>query len=163
MRKLSKTVRRVVLASCVVGVVLLSGLGVAIAQTFSLNPTYGTRGLRPGFTPDPVVVSLTAGGPINTRTSGPAPACGHVANAPDFRLNWSGGSNLFITATSGADVTLLINGPNGAWHCNDDTSGTNPALSFHGAAAGQYDIWVGTYNAGNAPAVLRISELRQMW
>ena len=163
MRKQTKVSRRVILGSCVAGVVLLSGLGLALAQTYTLNPTYGTRGLRPGFTPDPVVVNLTAGGSINTRTSGPAPSCGWVANAPDYRVNWSGGSALHFTATSGSDVTLLINAPNGGWRCNDDTSGTNPALSFANAPAGQYDVWVGTYNQGNQPAVLRVSELRQMW
>jgi hypothetical protein len=152
-----------ILASCVAVVVLLAGLGVALAQTFSLPPTYGTTALSPGFLPDPVVVSLVAGGQINTRTSGPAPACGWVANAPDYRLNWSGGSSLYITATSGSDVTLLINTPNGGWQCNDDSNGTNPLLQFNGAAAGQYDIWVGTYQAGNQPAILRISEMGPRW
>lgn len=163
MKNFSKAVRRAILASCVAGVVLLSGLGLAMAQDWHLGSTYGTSNLRPGFMPDPVVVSLTAGGQINTRTSGPAPACGYVANAPDYRVQWSGGSALHITATSGSDVTLLVNVPGGGWRCNDDTNGTNPALSFPGAAAGQYDIWVGTYQAGNQPAVLRISEMGPRW
>jgi hypothetical protein len=162
MKKGTRT-RRMILASCVAVVVLLAGLGVALAQTFSLPPTYGTIALSPGFLPDPVTVNLVAGGQINSRTSGPAPACGWVANAPDYRLNWSGGSSLYFTATAGSDVTLLINTPNGGWQCNDDSNGTNPLLAFNGAAAGQYDVWVGTYQAGNAPAVLHVSEMGPRW
>ncbi|MCC5935567.1 MAG: hypothetical protein JJU35_15070, partial [Balneolales bacterium] len=40
--------------------------------------------------------------------------------------------------------------PDGSWYCNDDAfSGTfNPMVIFDNPAAGQYDIWVGTYSAG---------------
>jgi hypothetical protein len=163
MSKMSRAARRTIVASCAAAVVLISGLGVALAQTFSLPPTYGAIQLGPGFMPDPVTVNLTAGGPINTSTSGPAPACGWVANAPDYRVNWRGGSNLFFTATAATDTTLLINAPNGGWQCNDDSNGFNPSIAFRGAPAGQYDVWVGTYSSGNAPAVLRVSEMGPRW
>jgi len=156
---------RLALASAAGVVVLLAGIGVAVAQNYSLNPAYGSRSLRPGFMPDPVTVSLTAGGNVNTRTSGPAPACGYVAQAPDFRLNWSGGGGtLNIYAVAGAYTTLLINMPNASWRCNDDGgAGNNPLITLSGAPAGQYDIWVGTYGSSTAPAVLKISELSPQW
>ena len=162
--RLSKSSRGIVLASAVAGLVVLSMVGVSVAQSYSASPAYGTASLRPGFMPDPHSVNLTAGGPINTRTSGPAPACGYVANAPDFRLNWAGGGNLNIYAISGSDTTLLINMPNGTWRCNDDGGqGNNPLLNIAGAPAGQYDIWVGTYGSSTSPAQLRISELAPRW
>jgi hypothetical protein len=162
--RLSRGSRGKFIGAALVGVAVLAIVGVALAQNFSLAPRYGTASLRPGFMPDPHSVTLTAGGTINTRTSGPAPACGYVANNPDFRLNWGGGSTLNIYAIASSDTTLLINMPNGSWRCNDDGgSGTNPLLTISNAPAGQYDIWVGTYTSGNAPAQLRISELAPRW
>jgi hypothetical protein len=43
------------------------------------------------------------------------------------------------------DTVLLVNTPDGEWHCNDDFSGLNPALTFDAPREGQYDIWVGTF------------------
>ena len=164
MKRLSKASRTMILISCLAVVVLLSGLGVAMAQNFNLAPRYGVVNLAPGFMPDPHTISLTAGGNINTRTTGPAPACGFVANAPDVRLNWSGGSTLNIYAIAATDTTLLINTAGGQWLCNDDGgSGTNPLLSIPNATSGQYDIYVGTYNSSTTPARLRISELAPQW
>lgn len=165
MQRFSKTARRAALAACVAAVVLLSGVGIAMAQNWRLAPRYGTVNLRGGFMPDPHTISLTAGGPINTRTSGPAPACGYVANNPDVRLNWGGGGGMLnIYVRSGSDTTLLINMPNGSWFCNDDGGqGTNPLASFAGSQAGQYDIFVGTYTSSTAPAALMISELSPRW
>lgn len=164
-RTYSKTARLAIVATCVAAVVTLGGLGVAMAQNFSQNPAYGTANLRPGFMPDPHQRVLTAGGNINTRTSGPAPACGYVASAPDYRLNWAGGSTLNIYAIASGDTTLLINMPNGSWQCNDDGgSGSNPLISISNAPAGQYDIWVGTYSSNTiGGARLRISELSPRW
>ena len=153
-----------VIGASIVALAILTLVSVAMAQSFSLAPRYGTANLRPGFMPDPHSVTLTAGGTINTRTSGPAPACGYVANAPDYRLQWGGGSSLNIYAISGSDTTLLINMPDGSWRCNDDGgSGNNPLLTIGNAPSGQYDIWVGTYSSGNAGATLRISELSPRW
>jgi hypothetical protein len=52
------------------------------------------------------------------------------------------------------DTVLLVNTPDGEWHCNDDFSGLDPALTFETPQEGQYDIWVGTFSAtdGDYPA-----------
>lgn len=136
--------------------------GSAVAQNYRLNPTYGTVNLTGGFTPDPYVVAVQSGGNINAQNL--SSSCrGYIANAPDVRLNFRPGSlPLIISVASSADTTLVINGPNGSWYCDDDggANGLNPAIRFNNPQAGQYDIWIGTYgNSSLQNAALNISEL----
>ncbi len=126
-----------------------------------LKPTYGTVDLKAGFTPDPFVKKVEAGGDVRTDKGG---VTAWVAKAPDFRLNYTAGNfALTIYAESDADTTLLINLPDGKWVANDDGPGTglNPLLKFAKPQSGQYDIWVGTVEGGKTPpAKLMISELK---
>ena len=125
--------------------VLSIGAGIAIAQDYSLAPTYGQVSLDAGFLPDPYRVEIIAGGSIDA--SRLDPDCrGTIANAPDFRLNYSGGA-LWIGAISDYDTTLVVNTPDGQWYCDDDSGeGLNPLVGGEGAPSGQYDIWVGSYD-----------------
>jgi hypothetical protein len=137
--------------------------GVAVAQNYSLNPTYGVVNLAAGFTPDPYVVNVASGGSVNAQSLS-ASCRGFIANAPDVRLNYTQGtmSRLIISVNSAADTTLVINGPDGSWYCDDDggNAGLNPSVTFSPPRGGQYDIWVGTYgNASNQAAQVHISEL----
>lgn len=135
--------------------------GVASAQNFSLNPAYGTVNLSGGFTPDPYIINLQAGGNISARNISSSCA-GFIADAPDVRLQFSAGSlPLIISTNASADTTLVINGPDGSWYCDDDGGqGFNASLHFSNPRSGQYDIWVGTYSSGSLQAAqLHISEL----
>lgn len=133
----------------------------------SQTPRTAPITLAPGFMPDPHTVNITAGGSLavsgsNLTPANGGPCRGSVAgSAPDFRVNLSGNSNFlrfFVRST--ADSTLIINAPNGQWHCQDDSVGTNPVIDFNNAPAGQYDIWVGMFSATTAqPATLGITEL----
>lgn len=135
--------------------------GAAMAQNYSLQPLYGTANLTAGFTPDPYVVNVTSGGQRDA--SGVSSSCrGRIADAPDFRVNYQAGSYpLIISVNSSADTTLVVNGPDGSWYCDDDSgnAGLNPSLRFGSPQSGQYDIWVGDYGGGNNPAQLAISEV----
>lgn len=136
--------------------------GVAVAQDFNANPNYGSVSLTAGFTPDPHVTNLQAGGNLNA--SNLSSNCrGTITNAPDVRLNYTAGSfPLILSVSSNADTTLVVNGPDGSWYCDDDggVNGFNPAVRFGSPQSGRYEIWVGTYSAGaTQPAQLVISEL----
>ena len=140
--------------------------GAALAQDYNQNPTYGSVQLTSGFTPDPYQVNLQSGGSINAATAlgQQNSACvGNIASAPDYRLNYTNGRYpLIISVASSADTTLVINGPDGRWYCDDDggVNGLNPMVRFNTPASGQYDIWVGTYGGNNLnPATLNISEV----
>ena len=132
----------------------------AAAQDFDADPNYGAIALRSGFTPDPHRINLRAGGNLSAQSiSG---SCrGSITNAPDVRLTFSAGSlPLIISVNSGVDTTLVVNGPDGQWHCNDDANGVNPVLRFNNPQSGRYEIWVGTYSSGaTQPATLSISEI----
>lgn len=135
--------------------------GPVAAQDFNASPNYGDITLAPGFQPDPHLVSLRAGGSISATNAGSG-CSGYITNAPDFRFYWSGkGSlNIMISVLSRSDTTLVVNGPNGEWYCDDDSGeDTNPLVTL-GSNAGRYEIWVGTYSSGDPqPAVLSISEV----
>lgn len=60
---------------------------------------------------------------------------------------------LGIFVDANIDTTLIVNDPDGEWHCNDDSmvlGNSNPGLQFSKPKEGIYDIWVGTYAKGEA-------------
>lgn len=131
------------------------------------KPTFGTLKLDVGFTPDPTVIKLLAGGKLRTGLGGVG---AWVAEEPDVRLNYKSGIGqipLSFYVESEADTTLLINMPDGSWRAIDDGKGTglNPLIVIRNPPSGQYDIWVGTYRSitevGTPPAQLFISELKR--
>jgi hypothetical protein len=142
------------------GFALLACLVVSRAEAQvnnNLPPTYGSVTLKAGFLPDPFTKQVVAGGVNQTNLGG---VKAWVANAPDFQLNYTAGNlPLTIHVESDADTTLLINLPNGTWVADDDSGGRlNPLLRFAQPLSGRYDIYVGTVNRGNPPAMLFITE-----
>ena len=134
----------------------------SVAQDYSLDPRYGSVTLNGGFTPDPYNVNLQSGGSIDAGSRIGRSCRGFVANAPDFRLNFSAGSlPLILSVNSTADTTLIINGPDGNYYCDDDSGqGLNPSVRFNSPMSGQCDIWVGTFaNSSLQNASLRISKV----
>lgn len=148
---------RLVLAA-MLGIGLVAG--PAGAQDFNLRPTFGTLDLTNNFLPDPRLVDVTAGGPINSERLGNG-CTGSVASAPDVRLNYTAGSlPLYLHVQSTADTTLVVNLPDGSWLCNDDFNELNPGLVLPRPTSGQYDIWIGVFGGGSGvPAKLLISEV----
>lgn len=140
------------------------GYGGGWGPDYSQPPSYGTVSLYAGFAPDPYVVNLDSGGDIDAGQAIGGSCRGYIARAPDVRLNYDAGSYLplIISVDSATDTTLVINGPDGQWYCDDDGGdyGLNPSVRWNQPGSGQYDIWVGTYaSASLAPARLFISEI----
>lgn len=112
----------------------------------TLPPTFGEATLAAGFSPDPLIVDVRSGGPINPGAL--AAACdGFIADAPVFSVNYTAGAApLYIAARSGYDTTLVIRDPEGNWICDDDSGGNlNPFAAIPNPISGRYDIWIGTY------------------
>ena len=130
----------------VVALAMVLGAG-AFAQDVSLAPTYGDVELEYDFRPDPYIVQLEAGGPINLEGMG---YFGYVYDAPDVDLYYTAGpySLTIKVQNAGGDTILLVNSPDGEWHFNDDTNGLDPAITFQKPASGLYDIWIGTVYEG---------------
>jgi hypothetical protein len=137
----------------------------ASAQNINGRPNFGTVNLRSGFTPDPRVVPVVSGGQINaSRVRGSGTCRGFISAAPDVRLVYSASGNypLIISVASNADTTLVINTPDGRWLCDDDggENGLNPSIRLQRPRSGRYEIWVGSYRAGqNSRARVHISEV----
>ncbi len=160
---ISRTMAAVALAAFV-GTALPSA---ALAQSKRLQQvdpsaraTYGDYRLNAGFPDDPYIIYVTAGGDVDA--SNVAQGCaGMVAYAPDAQLTYRAGSlPLIIRTDADRDTTLLVNGPDGSWYCDDDSGGSlNAQLTWNSPPSGVYDIWVGTFGGGTSPAELHISEL----
>ncbi len=152
---------KILLAAAAAAAALLAG--PALAQSAHLTANFGEIRLNSGFTPDPYRVSLTAGGSIDAYadTHLPGSCVGAISNAPDFEVTYSaGGLPLVFRTLSSRDTTLIINGPDGRWYCDDDSYGDGDAeVRFNRPQSGVYDIWVGVYGGGTAPATLVITEV----
>lgn len=139
--------------------------GTAMAQSIFSDPGSGTITLEANFDEDPTTTELVSGGEIDVSAS--VDGCsGYISDAPDVRLSFTADPQpnayqLYISAQSDEDTTLLINAPDGNWYCNDDgPSGVDPLIVFGPAQSGDYEIWVGSFEEGQYhSATLRISEL----
>jgi len=149
------------LAAGVAALALSAVAGAAMAQDTSASPISGRVTLNAGFDPDPYRISVTPGGSIDAQSEVSSQCRGYISNAADFELTYRAGNwPLIIEVQSSADTTLVINGPNGEWYCDDDSGdGSNPRIHFSNPQGGVYDIWVGTYGGGLASGTLLITEL----
>lgn len=138
------------------------GVAAVSAQDVTKSATYGEVRLSAGFTPDPYRVSVTAGGSIDAYQDTPLPAecVGKVAEAPDFKVTYEAGRLPLVFRTlSSEDTTLIINGPDGKWRCDDDSYGDGDAeVRFEKPRSGTYDVWIGTFGEDMADATLLITE-----
>ena len=142
-----------------------AGLQLLIGQN---NANFGVHALNGGFMPDPKPISVTSGAAQNNAvqvaTLGLGNGCrGSATQQPDVIVNYTNPASMlrfFFQPETRGDTALVINAPNGTWSCNDDAVGLNPEVTFRSPAAGQYDIWVASYRAGeNIRGTLKITEL----
>ncbi len=148
-----------IITGAALSALLLACAGAASAQNAGLTANFGEIRLNAGFTPDPYRVSVTAGGSTDGARL-PGSCTGMVSDAPDFEVTYDAGSLPLVFRTlSSTDTTLIINAPNGDWHCDDDSYGDGDAeVRFNKPADGTYDVWIGTFGGGTASATLLITE-----
>lgn len=141
-----------------------AGLRVLEArQDWALEPTFGSVTLHSGAFADPYQIQVISGGNIDMARR-QSNCAGFVAVNPDVRVVFTAGENhlpLIFSVNSEADTTLVINGPDALWSCDDDGGvlGRNPMVMFSNPQSGQYDIWIGTFGGAQThPARLAVSE-----
>ncbi len=134
------------------------------APNRNMRPQSGRVALRSGFAGDPDITTVPVGGQVNVSRTVQDDFCwGQVSEAPGVILDYRAGddADLFVSLEAEADTTLLVQGPNGDWYCDDDTAGNlNPGLRIRAPQSGEYAIWGGRYS--NGPIIqgqLYISEL----
>lgn len=93
---------------------------------------------------------VVAAQPMDDLPTGDFCAGFSALDAPDAVLTLRERAEMLsVFATSTTDLTLAVRTPDGRWSCNDDTRGLNPAVTFWGAIAGDYLIWVGAFSQGD--------------
>lgn len=107
-------------------------------------------------------MTITSGGDLDVSALDLGTDCrGFASSPPDLRVQFSGGSEtmrLFFVGQG--DTTLIVADPAGQYTCSDDFDGLNPLVELAGPADGEYNIWVGSHNAGEfVPGYLMFSEL----
>ncbi|OYX57431.1 MAG: peptidase S1 [Brevundimonas subvibrioides] len=147
--------RTVRLASAIAAALMAAAAATtAAAQDPSAAATSGSMRARAGFTPDPIQVSIYSGGSIDASRLGGA-CVGMIASAPDYEFTYTAGSfPLSFGVVSNGDTSLVINGPDGRWYCNDDAEGLNPVLTWGRPPSGSYDIWVGAVGEASSSTLL---------
>lgn len=136
-----------------------------VAQELSIGSdmaTFGSRMIAPGFTPDPLQIEVVSGGSIEVASLDLSFECvGFVSEQPDYILTLTDEfDEVGIYFEGEGDTSLIVNGADGEWYCNDDAVGLDPLVVIEGARSGQYDIWVGSYSSGETvTGTLSITEL----
>lgn len=134
----------------------------AIALTAALGLVASTPALAQqsvylsgGFTPDPVTFSVYSGGSNDASNVG---CVGMIGDSPDVQVTYdSYGGPLSFGVYADGDTSLVINGPDGQYYCNDDANGVNPMVGWDSAPSGTYDIWVGAVGSPTS-ATLVVTE-----
>lgn len=143
---------RLSLMALLVGGAIVSSAAPLQAQTLNLHgrPSFGTRTLGPGFSPDPIRVNVTSGGPVDVSAMNIAQGCtGYAAPNPDFQFTIAAPMPLlriFVDAGQ-ADTTLIVGRADARTWCADDTYGVNPGVDITNAQPGVYNVWVGSYRS----------------
>ncbi len=126
------------------------------------DPYFGTTVLSAGFSDDPRVVEVRAGGAQANPLTGSG-CTGYIGLRPDAVVRYTAGSlSLTFSAAADQDLSLVVRTPSGRYHCDDDSGeGLNPRIDFDAPESGDYRIWVGTYAESDdlADSRLGISEL----
>lgn len=130
------------------------------------DPLYGLADLQRGFSPDPYIVGVGAGGTFDT--SAMNLACGFTTVAPTFAFSLSGGASegflriYFVPSDDGMDTKLIVHTPDQEWICinsSSNSSGAAPVLDIEYAPSGSYAIWVGMPQSDvYAPGMLYITQ-----
>ena len=133
--------------------------------------------LEEGFVPDPYEHDMAAGGGTMfdaeadlgddyfAREGDVVSPAGYIyGSGPDVRFFYdaSQGASIYFAfeAEDGGDTFIVVNDPDGDWWVVDDSDfGLDPAFGIEGAPAGQYDIWVGTWQEDTVFGSFYISEL----
>lgn len=140
-----------------------AAVSAAAAQDPSAPPLLGSRDLASGFAPDPFVLTVSAGGPVDAEKSRlPSGCTGFITERPTLQIHYQAGRFplTFATEESDGDTVLVVNGPNARWYCNDDSENfdVDSEIVFPAPTTGYYDVWVGTYLPGAKTVTLVVTE-----
>lgn len=116
----------------------------------------------PGSTPDPMITTGIAGGPMPAQTLGPTCFAGSYPAQPQLTVRVTAAMpSLAFVVASDSDLTLAVRKPDGSFDCNDDGGvGLNPRVDVV-AVPGDYTVYVGSFGSsgGGAPYTLGVTSI----
>ena len=130
----------------------------------SAEPSVGRVGFGPGTVIDPRVIFDVA--PSQTEARGMGEGCvGFITPAqPDLVITAEPRlPQLMVYMVAENDGVLLVMGPDGTIHCNDDFDGLNPGVMIPNPAAGDYAVFAGTYGGQGGIATLGVTIANPIW
>ena len=147
----------------------ISEIGFDTSNRFSrsadaeLQPDHGRLNLRAGFDDDPRAMAVQIGGDVDGARSTQNQCWGSISQQPDVWIDYDANDvfDLYVSIQAEYDSTLIIAGPDGEWHCDDDSAGDlNPGVRIRDPQPGRYAVWGGLFGGGDgADATLYVSEL----
>lgn len=127
-------------------------------------PAVGQVAFGPQTTTDPRIVFEIERS--NEEAFGMGPECaGYITTSrPDIVVSAQDGlDRMMIYMVAQADGTLVVVGPDGRLHCNDDFEGLHPGLVFDNPAPGDYAVFAGTYGGQGGIATLGVTADSPQW
>ena len=127
-------------------------------------PAIGQVRFGPGTMSDPRIVFDI---PRSTDPAfGMGPECaGYITpERPDIVVTAEPGlEQMMIYMVVQGDGTLVVVGPDGRLHCNDDYEGLHPGLDFANPMPGDYAVFAGTYGGQGGIATLGVTQDDPVW
>jgi hypothetical protein len=117
--------------------------------------------LAAGFTPDPRVMSIKAGGSVEVDISDEC-QFGYISEKGVMGIDYTAGVlGLYVYVEGEGDTMLLIQTPSGEIVCDDDShTDLNPLIHIEDPESGLYIVFVGSYTQNEYhDATLYVSEL----
>lgn len=123
------------------------------------RPVSGEITLGRNFGEEVIDRDVQAGGLIRAQSIPELSGCaGGITAEPTVTIRHSRREGAFhVRASSRGDTTMILHTPSGQWLCSDDAIGFDPVIPVPFAERGEYQVWVGAYDAGALPATISIS------
>lgn len=138
--------------------------GQNAALNAEAEPSVGRIGFGPGTLIDPRVIFDVAPSGFDARGMGPDCIGFITPDQPDLVIETEFGlPQLMVYMVSEADGVLLIVGPDGSIHCNDDFEGLHPGVMIPNPQPGPWAVFAGTYGGSGGMATLGVTIASPRW
>jgi len=136
----------------------------AVTLNSGAEPAVARIGYGPASPVDPRIIMDIAASSTDAFGLGDGCAGFITPERPDVVLDVEAGlPQLMVYMVSEADGTLVIEGPDGTRHCNDDFEMLNPGVMIQNPMPGAYSIFAGSYAGTGGLATLGVTIAAPVW
>lgn len=156
---MTRTVQLLGLSASLLALAACGGPSGPEGLDMGARPVSGKITLGRGFGDEVIDRDIQAGGLIRAQSIPELAGCaGGITAEPTVTIRNNRREGAFhVRASARGDTTMIVHTPAGEWLCSDDAIGLDPVISLPVAERGEYQVWVGAYDAGELPATLSIA------